>query len=461
MDFNLEEFENKILYSIKAYEMLDSRENVVLAVSGGADSMALLYFFIKNMKDSVENIIVAHVNHCLRGTESDFDENFVKNYCIKHSLNFKCLKVDVRKQARENGNGIEECARNIRYDFFKKLSMEYNAKIATAHTLSDNSETVLLNLVRGTGLCGLCGIPPKRDNIIRPLLFVKRNEIEKYCEICGIKYVTDSTNFKRDYARNKIRLDVIPILKEINPSFEDVIQREVSIFSRDEQCLNKLSTDELLRSRVSANAYDLSILMKLNESIITRCIRLAIGKVINTNVSSRHVNLVLNCMKNGKGCVNITDSITACVRNEKLEIINKEIILNNINDIQIPFKEGEIFLNDNKRIIVEILDIKEYYIKLKFNNLLFFNALDYDIISKNSLFRYRRSGDKFCKQGRGVTKTIKKFFNEEKIPIDVRNNIIMLANNNEILWIHRFGVSEKAKVKDSTKKVVIIYLKES
>lgn len=461
MDFNLEDFEKKILYSIKVHKMLNSRENIVLAVSGGADSMALLYFFIKNMKDSIGSIIVAHVNHCLRGAESDFDEDFVKNYCIKNSLIFKCLKVDIRKLAKESGRGIEECARNIRYDFFKKLSMEYNAKIATAHTLSDNSETVLLNLVRGTGLCGLCGIPPKRDNIIRPLLFVKRNEIEKYCEFCGIKYMTDSTNFKRDYARNKIRLDVIPILKEINPSFEDVIQREVSIFSRDEECLNKLSIDALLRSKISASTYDLSVLMNLNESIITRCIRLAIGKVINTNVSSRHINLVLNCMKVGRGSVNITDSIIVCVRNEKLEIISKEFILNNVKDVQIPFKEGEIFLSDNKRIIVEVVNIKEYSIKLKFNNLLFFNALDYDIISENSLFRYRRSGDKFCRQGRGVTKTIKKFFNEEKIPINVRNNIIMLANNNEILWIHRFGVSEKAKVKDSTKRVVIIYLKEN
>ena len=268
--------EKKVESTIDKYNMLNNVNAVIIGVSGGADSMALLKFFEGYSKKRNLNLIASHVNHCLRGEESDRDENFVREYCQKNEIKLEILRIDVSKIAEEKKKGIEECARKLRYDFFNELSAKYDGKIATAHTLSDSVETMLLNLARGTGVAGLCGIPAKRDNIIRPLIALKRAETQRYCKENGISYVTDSTNLKREYTRNKIRLDVIPVLKQINPEFEAVVERTMSFLKYDDEYLNSVAKRFLNESYVSKGVYNLGKIKYEPLPILSRFIRFAV-----------------------------------------------------------------------------------------------------------------------------------------------------------------------------------------
>lgn len=213
--------EKKIINFIKKNKLIpDETKTVYVAVSGGADSMALLAFMHKNID---KDIVAVHVNHGIRGESADRDEEFVRNYCAQNDIPV------IVHNARDAGikvpeNASEDWARNLRYNFFKTLD-NTNSVIATAHTLSDQTETVLFRLARGCGLKGLCGIPVKRNNFIRPFLCITRTETEKLSEMYGTSYVTDETNLSDDYNRNKIRHHAVPVLKEINPQVEQNIAK--------------------------------------------------------------------------------------------------------------------------------------------------------------------------------------------------------------------------------------------
>ena len=230
--------EAKVFKTIQKYHMLSSEDVVLVALSGGADSMALLYFLYKNCN---YKLYAAHINHNLRGEESDGDEEFVKTCCKNLKIELFILNADVKIEAQCKGFSIEQAARSIRYDFLEKTAEGLHAKIATAHTLSDNMETVLFNLVRGTGIKGLCGIPPVRNNIIRPLLECTRAEIEEYCAKNNLSYVIDSTNTDTKYNRNFIRHKIIPALYQINPSFDIGVNRLTEGLRNDEDYLSELA----------------------------------------------------------------------------------------------------------------------------------------------------------------------------------------------------------------------------
>ncbi|MBR5011737.1 MAG: tRNA lysidine(34) synthetase TilS, partial [Clostridia bacterium] len=232
----------KVLAAIEKNNMLETGVTVTVALSGGADSVALLYCLLELQKERSFNLNAAHLNHMLRGEESLRDENFVKELCDKLNIPLFCENTDVAAEAQKSGESIELAARKIRYDFLNRVS---TGVIATAHTASDSFETMLFNLSRGTAINGLCGIPPKRDNLIRPLIYCTRADVEEYCSQNGIAYVTDSTNLTDDYTRNKIRHNVIPVLKGINPSAEQAVMRTALSFSEDADFLNGVATDAL------------------------------------------------------------------------------------------------------------------------------------------------------------------------------------------------------------------------
>ena len=213
---------DKALSAVEKYNMLSPGAAVIAAVSGGADSMAMLLFLMKISERYSLSLTVAHVNHGLRGEEARRDEEYVRSFCEKNSLRFEVLHADVAALAKQSGETCEECGRRVRYEFFE--SIDKNAKIATAHTASDNAETMLFNLARGSSLKGLCGIPPVRGNIIRPLIFCTREDIEAFCRENSLDFVTDSTNLTLDYSRNKIRHIAVPALKEINSALQHLMR---------------------------------------------------------------------------------------------------------------------------------------------------------------------------------------------------------------------------------------------
>lgn len=212
----------KLLSASAEYDMLREGDKVLIALSGGADSTALAVLLNELSERLGISLHAAHLNHCLRGEESDRDETHVRNFCERFGIPLTVERIDVAKAAAESGDGIEETARRIRYEFLERTADSFGCtKIATAHNLNDNAETVIMNLIRGTGLRGLAGIPPVRGRIVRPLLFCPREAIEGFLKERGIDFVTDHTNFDKKYIRNKIRHEILPLLCDINPLFID------------------------------------------------------------------------------------------------------------------------------------------------------------------------------------------------------------------------------------------------
>lgn len=226
---------NKVIETIKKYKLIETGDKIVLGVSGGPDSISMLNI-LNEIKDEFDfKIYVAHINHLIREEAID-DEKFVENYCKKNDISFFCKRAEVQKIAETQKIGTEEAGRNVRYEFFEEVCSKVGAnKIAIAHNKNDKIETIIMHLLRGSGLSGLKGMQPIRDNkYIRPLIECERNEIEQYCEENKLEPRIDKTNFENEYTRNKIRNIVIPYIKnEFNPNIIEIIDR-----------LSQVATDE-------------------------------------------------------------------------------------------------------------------------------------------------------------------------------------------------------------------------
>lgn len=239
-------FINSIRSAIADHKMLCAGDSVVCALSGGADSVSLLHALCALREELAISVSACHVNHGLRGEESDGDMRFCKSLCERLGVELYLLQTDVR-EFQQKHESIEETARKVRYDFFAEVSD--GKKLATAHNLNDSAETVLLNMMRGTGLKGLCGIPPVRGNIIRPLIYCSREEVERYCTENALDFVTDKTNLSDDYTRNKVRHIILPEMLKINESFLDTSARMQKNLREDSELLEAMAQEALAAAR--------------------------------------------------------------------------------------------------------------------------------------------------------------------------------------------------------------------
>ncbi len=309
---------DKIKDTIKRYNMLRQEDVVVVAVSGGADSIALLHALYSLRKELGITVLACHVNHNLRGEESKRDEQFVCKVCSDYKIPVTIYSIDIKADKHES---IEEKARKMRYECFEKLCNEHNAKLATAHTASDNTETVFLNILRGTGTKGLCGIPPVRSNIIRPLIRCTRENIEEYCKENELSYVTDSSNLSDDYTRNKLRHKIIPLLLEFNPSLFDGISRMTSAVYDDNALLEQISYNAK-KNAEAENGYSCEKLAELERPVLCR----VISSVLSENgiePSALRINECAQIILEKKGKINLCRNKFAVVR-KKIFRINYE-----------------------------------------------------------------------------------------------------------------------------------------
>lgn len=447
---------NKALLAIEQYDMLPGGSTVVVGFSGGADSMALLHFLKIIEQEKGITVTAAHVNHGLRGEEADADEAFARSWCERNGVPISILHADVKKEAQASGKGLEECGREIRYLFFQSLALEHGSKIATAHTLSDQCETLLLNLTRGAGLTGLCGIPPVRGNIIRPLLTVTRQETEAYCRENGLSYVTDSTNLEDVYTRNRLRHQVLPVLKECNPSFEQSVLRLTQALSQDERYLAEKAKEALSVSKRPCG-YDAVSLAALPEPLLARAVMLA-ARERGTRLEANHVETVLGMLRGGSGAVMAPGGLILRVKDGLLTLKDeKDSELEPwCAKLQIP----RTVLGDGRICKVEVITHQEYLERKKINKNLFNISVSYDTISDNAVLRSRLPGDSFSPYGRKLTKSLKKLYNEAAVPCEKRNRLCILESGGSIRWIEGFGPSEEACVKDTTKSVALIIPEE-
>lgn len=442
--------ENKVIRTVEKYNMLSEGDTVIIGLSGGADSCSLFHLLLSLREKMQLHIIACHVNHMLRGEEADADEAFVRALCHKYDVECRVLKIDVEKEAQRNKIGTEQCGRNIRYRFFEETAAPFEGKIATAHTASDNAETVLFNVTRGCGVRGLCGIPPKRGNIIRPLIEVTRSEIEQYCKENSFTFVTDATNLTDEYNRNKIRHGVIPVLKEINPAFEEIVLKMSDRMRCNAEHLYNAACS-VLEKAATPNGYQAEMLYCCDEAVFAEMITI-LARRYDVIPDAAQIHLIRKICQQG-GSVELKSKIFAVSKQGFLRII-KQTEKNKAAPVAFHGQKA-VVIND-KKIAISILNIDEFNNGKKNHKFLFHNALDYDTIPLSVSFRTRQGGDRFRLPERRVTKTLKKLFIERKLPMEKRDDILLLAHGADILWIEGIGASELCMVSSNTRRVLLI-----
>lgn len=427
--------------AVARYNMPLSGRTVAVGVSGGADSMALLHVLLELKDEYGMNIIACHVNHGIRGETADRDEKFVVEACKKLGVEVRVLRADVPGTAKKMHLGVEECGRRIRYDFFN--SVVDDVIIATAHTLSDRSETLLLNITRGASVKGLCSIPAVRGNIVRPLIDCTRADIEKYCSDNSIAFVTDETNFEDIYSRNRIRLNVIPELKKLNPSLEKAFLRLISNAEEENDFMDGFSREILGKVRL-ADGYDAGLLNKQHRAVRKR----VIFEIINTETGiipeAVHIEQVDGILSGGR--TEIIGSTVVEVKNGILKI-NPET--ENYPDWECDF-DRLIAEAPFGKIKGEIIHRNNLPPKQSVHN----KVLDYGSIVGHCVLRNRRPGDKMKLAGSSCTKTLKKLFSEKHI--ENRNSVAVLADEAGICWVQGLGCADRCKIKAETDKILII-----
>ena len=337
--------EQKVLNTIKQYKLIENGDRVVVGVSGGPDSISLLNILNKFQRNKIINfeIIVAHINHQIR-EEADSDEEYVKNYCEKNNIKFYSKRIDVINYANNNKMGLEEAGRKIRYDFFDEILKQENAnKIAIAHNKNDKAETILMNIIRGSGISGLRGIEPIRDRkYIRPIIECERDEIEKYAEENKLNPRIDKTNFENDCTRNKIRNIVLPyVKKEFNSNIVETLNRLSLVAIEEDEYIKKQVIDEYKRIKIEENSRKIALNLKEFNSKDT---------LIRKKLLIYTISKVLGNSQNIEK-VNIEDIIKMCDKN-----IGNKFLMPNKN-IKILVNKGKIFFEALNWVPVKALNL--------------------------------------------------------------------------------------------------------
>ncbi len=441
-----------VLKSIRENDMLARGKHVMCAFSGGVDSSVMLDILIKLREELGITVSAAHLNHMLRGEDSMRDEEFVKGVCERYGIPFLCERIDINALAKKSGESIELAARNARYDFLMRAAETLSAdKIATAHNANDNLETVLLNLARGSGIDGMCGIPPVRGEIIRPLISLSRSEIEKYAEENSISYCEDKTNSETVYSRNKLRHIALPVLEEVNASAVKNALRSSAIL-RDEarfldlaaaQAAEEIKADEKNSCIASCFA---SLHPAMRARVAERLARKALGDAQYT-LEFRHIEDIVSLSRNTSPSKEIHLPNGLKVRREY-----EKLVFEKACERERPEKkalcEGELSWGDYE------ISVKKTEKSSNVHNSVNTFAISCDKITGDLFLRGRETGD-FIKLCGRHGKTVKKLFIDEHVPSDKRDMIPIIADESGPVAVYGFGVSKMHAARDGDEAIYI------
>lgn len=440
------------LRELADFSALPASGTVIVGFSGGADSMALVQLLAETIQK--DRILCVHVNHLLRAEESERDEVAAAGFCRRRGLRFRVFREDVAARARLEGIGLEECGRLVRYRCFESLLETGDDRILTAHNADDNAETMLMNFVRGAALTGLCGIPYKRGNIIRPLLYAPRAVIEEYCREEGLPFVTDSSNASDDYTRNRIRHAVMPVLKELNPQFVRAAAQTAQAISLDEAFLQR-QAQALLESARKGRGLSAQRLGQADLAVRRRAVRLFLESEGCGRLSGGHINEAAQLLANGRRMALPGGRQAECsggilyVRTPQAG-----------ESWQKPVTGEKTALPDGRTLILQKNTVCDIIKCKKVNKLLFNYSFDYGTIKGDLTARSRRSGDAFRPVDRHVTKTLKSLFAERQIPLAERNRQVILESGGEIVFVEGVGIAEAFRVTERSQCGMTIRIEE-
>lgn len=423
-----------IFEKIEIEHLISENDTVLIALSGGADSVFLTEYLLSIREKYSLTLKAAHVEHGIRGEESLSDCAFVENYCKEHDIECFVLHINAVEEARENGIGVEEYSRKRRYEFFSSIKCD---KIATAHNLTDNAETIIFRLIRGTSIKGMCGIPQKRNKIIRPLLNITGDEIRKLLDDNGITYCLDSTNQSNEYSRNHIRNQIMPLFGDINSDYVGALSRFIYNVKQDNDFIESCSKT-VFDKALDKNALDIKILREYHISVIKRVI-IRYFSLNGLSLDEKHISDAVKLVF-APSKMQISGNIFAVSNKRTFRIAE---LSNNDEGISFSFTQKKYILND-------FLNICE----LSYKQFDFF--CDCDRIIGSVSVRSRKAGDVISPAGRHCTKTLKKLFNELSIPVENRHKIPVIADDNGVIGIYGYFADERVSICKSTKNVLAL-----
>lgn len=454
---------DKVLSTIREYNLIQENDNIVVGVSGGPDSMALLYVLLEIKPLINFNIYVAHVNHGVRGEDAKSDQLFVEEIAKNLNLPYYTKNVNMIEYGKEKGISSEEAGRELRYGFFREIIDSVGSgKIAVAHNMNDQAETLIMRFLRGTGIDGLKGMDFKTKDIIRPILGIDRREIEAYIENNNIKTVLDKTNLEPIYSRNKVRLELIPYIeKNFNPNIINTLWRLSRIASMDSEFLEEYSEGRYNNIVKNQDKHSIILdggkLLQEDKSIQQRIIRIAI--------------LIINGSLQGITEVQISSVINlflASNTGKEVHLSNNIIAKTSYGDLIIEKGVGEEAskyfyelrfpgLNALESIgysfNIEIFPKDDGFTMNKGKNI---KCFDFDKVKGNLAVRNRLDGDRLIPFGMKGTKKLKDYFIDEKVPKEMRDKIPLIVDEENILWVVGYRTNDLYKVTKKTKRILSI-----
>lgn len=439
-----------ILKTIKKYNLISEGDVIGVAVSGGSDSMSLLHYLYELTNEIEFEVVVIHIDHCIRENSSE-DARFVVDYCKEKMIRTYKFKIDVPKLAAQKKASLEESARDARFGVFDALIKKGVAdKIAIAHNSRDQAETILINLFRGSGLAGVSGMEIIRDNMfIRPMLNTSKKSILEYIEKNHIPTVEDETNKDNLYSRNYVRNLILPLIEERwKGAVEKIVNFGKDCYDDNNYISQFVLTDAIIFEDKIAKI-PCSYFVYPN-AIISRIIFKTLKKIgIEKDIERIHIEMIKNLGINGENGkrINLPLKISVFKEYDYVTITNKQ---KKIIEINLPFKSGSFFVENYGTITVK--RVKDF--SKKAGDLL----VDAKKIPKDAIWRLRQNGDIFNKFG-GGTKKLKAYFIDKKIPVRLRTSIPVLAVGNEVLVIAGVEISESVKLEEDAKIATKISVK--
>ncbi|MDI6800098.1 MAG: tRNA lysidine(34) synthetase TilS [Actinomycetota bacterium] len=461
---------DKVFLTIERFEMILPGDLVMVAVSGGVDSVVLLNILLELKADLGIELCLFHLDHMLRGEESKADAKFVQDLAKGKGLAIETCEFDVAAFAKERGLSIEEAAREVRYNFMTKAAQKMGAqKVALGHSADDRVETFFINLIRGSGLKGLSSIGPKRGIFIRPLIEILRRDIEAYAKERGLRFRLDLSNLDQTFLRNRVRAELIPLLETYNPNLKEVILGNIEVIMGDEALLSELAKIEFERLAVLSEgmaALPFAAAKELKKPIRSRVIRLAVELVkgdlkaiekdhiegmfdLKEGILRRDLPWGVVIMKEGENLIIIEKGLLAPAEKVEFELKAEDGAL--ATGLDFEFKSSIIEFAKGS---LSLLAVAREESKAKSEIPL--AHLDADLLEKSLVIRNWRFGDRFRPLNMAGFKKLSDFFVDIKLARRLRDRVPIVTSGGEIIWVVGLRLDDRFKITDNTKRMLRI-----